>query len=675
MLRWMMVGLVSVAALAATAREVRRPLPPRRVPHGVRTNAVQKAAQPARQRLLQTSGAGPASVDVLVAYDAFARRWVEKDGGDVTNFAGSAVARMNVAVTNSGIQASLLFRLAGVESVGAVGGTDFDGTLDAVTSGTGEWKVVREARERLGADVAVTLIDTGSAYGTTGLSWALDSEGYDDFSEYAFSICAIRAVAESHTMTHEVGHLMGAGHSDRQAPWLDPGPLLHPYSSGCYFETNGVPCRTIMAYDDDGYGNLYEETPYFSTPEVALAGVPVGTPTNDNARTLRETAVYVSGFRHAETECQHEATIEIWTPGSGEVCDKGDDGDVWQWCRGCRRWVLTPVGFDRTRQTYVICHGHANSIDETWVREMAESMPQEANVLAVNWGDAADQLLPHDSAWYIPDVVERMEWSLSSVYGIRPEMTTFIGHSHGAHVAANAVFDLGQDVPVARFVGLDTSTDEFGVHAWNFKVVSWVPYETVSYGPDRWMDAIRFRCRQVEFYKTSWILSLSREMAYGHFNFVVVGADGLPEKLLDIAHSEESLEDEGEIARHSFSHDWFTRTIRDPVRYAGLGFNFAGDSALAGASGFCGLIRETVLRAPMGCFVTFSGGEEGMAKMSPRYYDWGQVFNLPTPSIRADDDETFAGWAGSNGRRYDDGVLVFNLGRGGETVTMTAIWK
>ena len=35
----------------------------------------------------------------------------------------------------------------------------------------------------------------------------------------------------------------------------------------------------------------------------------------------------------------------------------------------------------------------------------------------------------------------------------------------------------------------------------------------------------------------------------------------------------------------------------------------------------------------------------------------------------------FAGWACSNGKRYDDGMLVFNLAQPGETVTMTAIWE
>jgi len=36
---------------------------------------------------------------------------------------------------------------------------------------------------------------------------------------------------------------------------------------------------------------------------------------------------------------------------------------------------------------------------------------------------------------------------------------------------------------------------------------------------------------------------------------------------------------------------------------------------------------------------------------------------------------TFAGWKCSNGKRYDEGMLVHDLGRDGETVKMTAIWE
>ena len=52
----------------------------------------------------------------------------------------------------------------------------------------------------------------------------------------------------------------------------------------------------------------------------------------------------------------------------------------------------------------------------------------------------------------------------------------------------------------------------------------------------------------------------------------------------------------------------------------------------------------------------------------------GGVHALPNYSGTHGNDH-FAGWACSNGKRYDDGMLVFNLAQPGETVTMTAIWE
>ena len=52
-----------------------------------------------------------------------------------------------------------------------------------------------------------------------------------------------------------------------------------------------------------------------------------------------------------------------------------------------------------------------------------------------------------------------------------------------------------------------------------------------------------------------------------------------------------------------------------------------------------------------------------------------KVYNLTKCAFKAPDGKTFAGWAGSNGKRYDDGILIFNAAAEGKTVTMTAIWK
>ena len=51
-----------------------------------------------------------------------------------------------------------------------------------------------------------------------------------------------------------------------------------------------------------------------------------------------------------------------------------------------------------------------------------------------------------------------------------------------------------------------------------------------------------------------------------------------------------------------------------------------------------------------------------------------KAYNLTKCTFRKS-GKRFAGWACSNGRRYDDGMLVFDLAQPGETVTMTAVWE
>ena len=55
--------------------------------------------------------------------------------------------------------------------------------------------------------------------------------------------------------------------------------------------------------------------------------------------------------------------------------------------------------------------------------------------------------------------------------------------------------------------------------------------------------------------------------------------------------------------------------------------------------------------------------------------DPNKVYKLPDVSEITATDKFICGWRCSNGRCYDDGVLVFDLGDSGETVTMEAIWE
>ena len=238
-------------------------------------------------------------VDVLVAYDTAAAAWARQNGGGITNFATMAVQKMNTVLDNCGFASTFRYRLVGVTTVDAAGGTDFDGVLSATSNGTGDWAPVKAKRDEVGADVVTTLIDTGSASGTTGLGYSLSSTSLSSFSESAYNVCAIRAVANSHTMTHEVGHNIGAGHATAvNSAEISPGPQLYDYSAGYYFTgTDGVAYHTIMAYNFDGYGNHYSPAPFFSSPDFTYQGTAVGDAKHDNVRTIRQTYSAASQWR------------------------------------------------------------------------------------------------------------------------------------------------------------------------------------------------------------------------------------------------------------------------------------------------------------------------------------------------------------------------------------------
>lgn len=72
--------------------------------------------------------------------------------------------------------------------------------------------------------------------------------------------------------------------------------------------------------------------------------------------------------------------------------------------------------------------------------------------------------------------------------------------------------------------------------------------------------------------------------------------------------------------------------------------------------------------------IRFDGGGDADGEMADQVCAVGKVYNLCRCAFTKSGAK-FVGWAGSNGRRYDDGVLVFDLAKFGKTVTMTAIWE
>ena len=255
-------------------------------------------------------------VDILVAYDTAAAAWARQNGGGITNFATMAVQKMNTVLGNCGFASDFRYRLVGVMTVNATGGTDLKGVLSATRDGTGNWAPVKAMRDEVGADIVTTLIDTGSASGNTGLGYSLQSTPLSSFSESPYNVCAIRAVANGHTMTHEVGHNIGAGHATAVNPSeITPGPQLYNYSAGYYFTgADGVAYHTIMAYNFDGYGNTYSSAPFFSSPTLSYCGTAVGDSMHDNVRTIAQTYSAASQWRAQQVPMSYDV---YFSPESG----------------------------------------------------------------------------------------------------------------------------------------------------------------------------------------------------------------------------------------------------------------------------------------------------------------------------------------------------------------------
>ena len=233
-----------------------------------------------------------ATIDIMVVFDTTAKTWVDKNGG-MNLLAVDAVARLNQATANSNV--NLTFRLVHAAEVSYTHDT-LSRDLSRLQAGTSGLSVVHSWRNTYGADVVVMLVDTGSASGTVGLGYLLNT--YAGTPDYAYSVCAIRSVDISHTMTHEVGHNLGCHHSKDQKS--DPGPnsYLNDYSAGWYFTgTNRIAYHTIMAYSNDGYGKTYVEAPLFSTPLESYQGTVAGDAADgDNSRNIRETMDIVAAY-------------------------------------------------------------------------------------------------------------------------------------------------------------------------------------------------------------------------------------------------------------------------------------------------------------------------------------------------------------------------------------------
>jgi peptidyl-Asp metalloendopeptidase len=94
--------------------------------------------------------------------------------------------------------------------------------------------------------------------------------------------------ALTYSITHEIGHLIGARHDKALDPNMTPFPYGHGY-------VNGTKWRDIMSYRQGCSG--CPRIPYWSNPTTKIRGDAGGTVDADNARVILEQAERVAKFR------------------------------------------------------------------------------------------------------------------------------------------------------------------------------------------------------------------------------------------------------------------------------------------------------------------------------------------------------------------------------------------
>ena len=295
------------ADVCATCKDAGASAPPSQA----LTSGGQSSKAPTAKLRLANAAAFPLAeqksvVDILVSFDQGAKAKCASLGFDgMGDFADYAVGKMNAVLANSQLDHLFCYRLVGVVEIDGAW-TEINGALlNSLRVREGSLAKLSQAREACGADTITLLVDrtkgstSGIAYGYY-LSGGFDVPSKFDNPNYACNVCDINTVYSRYTMSHETGHNMGCGHSNRQGS--NSGPGRYSDSCGYHFtDANGVRRGTVMAYtyagDDDFY---YNPIPYFSTPDISPPeyGCALGAEgVNNNRGTLVQTHADIAGLR------------------------------------------------------------------------------------------------------------------------------------------------------------------------------------------------------------------------------------------------------------------------------------------------------------------------------------------------------------------------------------------
>jgi hypothetical protein len=222
------------------------------------------------------------TLDLLMVYTPEARIAAGGSEEDIQALMELSVELANESFQNSGIAVKL--RLVHSEEVDYDEENDIADLTRLQKPNDGYMDDIHELRDQYQADL-VSLVANMKSY--CGLSYVLDHPENEDFEYWAFSSVNYRCAASNLSLAHEIGHNVGMAHNRENAQVAG----AFAYSFGHQFLVEGVPYRTVMAYQPG------MRIPYYSSPDVYYLGVPTGSPEQNNALTLAITRFLIKDFR------------------------------------------------------------------------------------------------------------------------------------------------------------------------------------------------------------------------------------------------------------------------------------------------------------------------------------------------------------------------------------------